>query len=630
MLPASWSAIQLKDERTDHTDPCPYSEVLAAESVSCLNKALCHLKDIWEEIGIPEEQRLQRTNVVKNHIKNLLEMMVKEEESLKKRIVSSIQICRTEMEKLCLELQLPVFQEEEGISMLQQEKNIRTQVEALAKERARRMQQLKDLLEQDQDLCDILCSMPYGIAPDSVPSPEQLENFHQHINNQSTEKAKRYAEFMDLKKQITLHMEELDHIPETSFEKDVVCEDEDSFCLSRDNITALKLLLCQLDERKVENQAKCETHREKIQQLWDRLQVPQEERSVFNEHMVMSKKRNLEALQAEVQRLEELKLLNIRNVTDAIRSEIAVFWEKCFFSIDQRQAFAPYFSEDFTEELLVQHDAEIQRLKQHYEDHKELFDGVQQWEESWKLFQELEKKATDPTRFTNRGGNLLKEEKQRSDLHKNLPKLEKKLKAQIDAWESEQSREFLVNGQKFLQYVEEQWELHRIEKEKEKQERHLKKSKQTEEDMLYGTAVRTPTKRRFLGTTTPNKSRKLFNSTSSMSSATSNSTMRSVYGGTICRSPVPRPPLSANKCPAPRTPGSGKPPHPRLQGCNKENEAQLKGTPVSGALLTPASPQRNFSMASVASTYSEFVRDLSKASNTKIQHGIMNSTTTNH
>lgn len=28
-----------------------------------------------------------------------------------------------------------------------------------------------------------------------------------------------------------------------------------------------------------------------------------------------------------------------------------------------------------------------------------------------------------------------------------------------------------MNGQKFLQYVEEQWELHRIEKEKEKQER---------------------------------------------------------------------------------------------------------------------------------------------------------------
>ncbi|KAM7424649.1 hypothetical protein PAMA_000821 [Pampus argenteus] len=603
------------------------SEVLAAEAVSCLNKALCHLKDIWEEIGIPEDQRLQRTNVVKNHIKGLLDMMIKEEESLKKRVISSIQTCRTEMEKLCLELQLSVFEEEVGISMLQQEKNIRTQVEVLIKEKAQRMQQLKTLLEQDQDLCDILCSMPYGISADSVPSPEQLETFRQHISAQNAEKARRYAEFMDVKKQIILYMEQLDHIPETSFEKDVVCEDEDSFCLSRDNITSLKLLLCQLEERKAENEATCEAHREKIQQLWDRLQVPQEERGAFNEHMVTSRKRNLEALQAEVQRLEELKLLNIRNFTDATRSEIAVFWEKCFLSTEQRQAFSPYFSEDFTEELLGLHEAEIQRLKLHYEDHKELFDGVNQWEESWRLFLELEKKATDPTRFANRGGNLLKEEKQRSELHKSLPKLEKKLKAQIEAWESEQGREFFVNGQKFLQYVEEQWELHRIEKEMEKQERQLKKSKQTEEDMLYGTAVRTPTKRRFLGTTTPNKSRKMGNTTSSISSATSNSTMRSVYGGTVCRSPVPRPPLSANKASAARTPG--KPPHPRLQGCNKENEAQLKGTPVSGALLTPTSQPCNFSITSVASTYSEFVRDLSKTSNAKIQHDVLNSTSTN-
>uniref|UniRef100_A0A3Q3GVB3 Protein regulator of cytokinesis 1b n=1 Tax=Labrus bergylta TaxID=56723 RepID=A0A3Q3GVB3_9LABR len=566
------------------------SEVLAAESVSCLNKALIHLKDIWEEIGIPEDQRLQRTNVVKNHIKNLLEMMVKEEESLKNRLMSSIETCRAEMEKLCLELQLPLFEEESGISMLQQEKNIRTQVDALTKEKTQRMQQLKLLLDQDQDLCDILCSMSYGIAPDSVPSPEQLENFRQHIANQNEEKTRRYAEFTDIKRQIILHMEQLDHIPETSFEKDVVCEDEDSFCLSRDNITSLKLLLCQLEERKAENEAMCESHREKIQQLWDRLQVPQEEREAFNEHMVTSRKRNLEALRAEVQRLEELKLLNIRNVTEAIRSEIAVFWDRCFLSIDQRQDFAPYFSEDFTEELLSVHDAEIQRLKRHYEDHRELFDGVHQWEDSWRLFLELEKKATDPTRFANRGGNLLKEEKQRSELHKSLPKLEKKLKAEIDVWESEQGQEFLVSGQKFLQYVEEQWELHRIEKEKEKQERHLKKSKQTEVDMLYGTAVRTPTKRRFLGTTTPNKTRKV---------------------------------------PAVRTPGSSRPPNPRLQGCNKENEVRSKGTPLSGGLLNSASPQPNFSITSVASTYSEFVRDLSKASNTKIQHDVLNSTSTN-
>lgn len=51
---------------------------------------------------------------------------------------------------------------------------------------------------------------------------------------------------MALKKQIILHMGELDHVPETSFEKDVVCEDEEAFCLSRENITSLKLLICQV------------------------------------------------------------------------------------------------------------------------------------------------------------------------------------------------------------------------------------------------------------------------------------------------------------------------------------------------------------------------------------------------
>lgn len=37
-------------------------------------------------------------------------MMIQEEESLKKRLIISIQTCKTEMEKLYLELQLPVFE----------------------------------------------------------------------------------------------------------------------------------------------------------------------------------------------------------------------------------------------------------------------------------------------------------------------------------------------------------------------------------------------------------------------------------------------------------------------------------------------------------------------------------------
>lgn len=44
-------------------------------------------------------------------------------------------------------------------------------------------------------------------------------------------------------------MDDLEQQPDSSFEMDVMCEDEEAFCLSDDNIAALKLLLGQVIER---------------------------------------------------------------------------------------------------------------------------------------------------------------------------------------------------------------------------------------------------------------------------------------------------------------------------------------------------------------------------------------------
>lgn len=42
--------------------------------------------------------------------------------------------------------------------------------------------------------------------------------------------------------------------------------------------------------------------------------------------------------------------------------------------------------------MLQLHDAEIVQLRNYYEVHKELFEGVRKWEESWRLFLEFERK----------------------------------------------------------------------------------------------------------------------------------------------------------------------------------------------------------------------------------------------
>ncbi|XP_027544381.1 protein regulator of cytokinesis 1 isoform X2 [Neopelma chrysocephalum] len=602
------------------------SEVLAAEAASCLNRAMAALRDIWEEIGIPEEQRLERTDVVKQHIKSLLDMMVAEEQSLKERLLKSIAMCRKELDALCSELQLGPFETEEESTILQMEKNLRTRVEELQRQKQDRKQELKALQEQDRDLCDILCTALFSIDSSAVPSLEDLDCYRRHVASLNTLKEQRREEFVSNKRQIILLMEELDHTPDTSFERDVVCENEEEFCLSKDNIVALQNLLQQLEARRALNEAVCAELRSRIVALWERLQIPQEERETSAVHVDGCRAKTRRALQLEVDHLEELKLQNMKSVIQAIRAELADYWDKCFYSQEQREGFGPFYDEDYTETLLELHDHEVGKIKSYYETHKDLFEAVQKWEENWKLFLELERKATDPSRFTNRGGNLLKEEKQRAKLQKTLSRLQEELERKVEAWEQEFKEPFLVKGQQFMEYVSEQWQLYRLEKEKEKQERHLKKSRQIETEMLYGSTPRTPIKRRGLSPHTPAK----FHGTS-ITSTTPNSTVRSAFGGTISHSPTSRLPPSGKKFGRARTPSraAAKPPRPRLRQWNKENVSQLDGTTLSGGCTPTAPAQRNHSVSSVASTYSEFVRELSKASSSESTSRILNSTTTN-
>ncbi|KAF4792583.1 Protein regulator of cytokinesis 1 [Turdus rufiventris] len=520
------------------------SEVVAAEAVTCLNRAMAALRNIWEEIGISEEQRLERTDTVRKHIETLLDMMVAEEENLKERLLKSIALCRKELDRLCKELQLGPFEMEET-TILQTEKNLRTCVTALQKQKQDRKQELKALQEQDRSLSGILCTPLFSIDTNSVPSLDDLDRYRRHVASLNTLKEQRQEEFVNNKHQIILLMEELDHTPDTSFERDVVCEDEKVFCLSKDNIMALQKLLQQLEARRALNEAACTELRTRIIALWERLQIPEEERESSAVHQSWSRVKTLRALQQEVDRLEELKLQNLKSVIQAIRTELADYWDKCFYSQEQRDNFSPFYDEDYTETLLEQHDAEVGKIKTYYETHKDLFEAVQKWEENWKLFLELERKAADPSRFTNRGGNLLKEEKQRAKLQKTLSKLQEELERKIQAWEQEFKGSFLVKGQQFMEYVSEQWQFYHLEKEKEKQERHLKKSREMEAEMLYGSAPRTPIKRRMLSPHAPAKVSKLHGTFNA--STTPNTTVRMAFGGPICHSPTSRLPPSGKK-----------------------------------------------------------------------------------
>ncbi|XP_072474823.1 protein regulator of cytokinesis 1-like isoform X2 [Notamacropus eugenii] len=557
------------------------SEVLAVESMAYLYKALSFLQDLFEAMGIPEDQRLARTEVVKS----LLDMIIAEEEDRKWMLLESIASHRKQLDSLCFELKVEHFQEEEGLTMLQLEKDLRIQLEVRLKQKEDRRHELKRLQEQDRAFCEVLHTTPYSTDRDSVPSLEELDQFRCYLATLAETKECRQEELNRTKRQILFLMEELDYTPDTSVEKDVLCEDEDAADLSLEKLAALRDLLHQLEVLRAENEIVCEELHSQIQKLWDKLQVPYEEREVLATLMTGSILKRRKALQSEADRLGELKIQSLKKVIESVRDELALYWEKCFYSQEQREAFGAYYDEDYSETLLQLHDAEVVQLKRYYEVHRELFEGIQKWEEHWKHFLEFERKASDPSRFTNRGGNLLKEEKARGKLQRTFLKLEEELKAQIELWEQEYSKDFVVNGQKFMDYVMEQREMHRLEKEKAKQERHLKKSQQIEDEMFYGSTPRIPSKRESLGSKIAGKVLKSSWNIGSLGQKTLNTSQR-----------------------------------------EHNKTMDLDDSILSDGYPQPALLQENFRIHSVASTYSEFVQEFLEASKSDDNSGTFNST----
>lgn len=60
-------------------------------------------------------------------------------------------------------------------------------------------------------------------------------------------------------------------------------------------------------------------------------------------------------------------------------------------------------------------------------------------------------------RFSNRGGQLLKDQALKKQLKKELPRIEKELKAVLAQWEEDHERFFMVQDSRYLDTIQLQW-----------------------------------------------------------------------------------------------------------------------------------------------------------------------------
>ncbi|KAG0311808.1 hypothetical protein BGZ97_011626 [Linnemannia gamsii] len=210
-----------------------------------------------------------------------------------------------------------------------------------------------------------------------------------------------------------------------------------------------------------------------VTRLWDKLRIDEDEREKFlAEHKNLCVE-TIRTFKEELTRLEELRVQKVQDFIRMERDEIIELWMQLRYSYEQQESFTPFFEDTFTEEVLTAHEEEVARLKQEREEAAHVLEIVARYEARLHAIEELEKSTHSADRFNTRGdpGRLLREEKERKQNARELPRLEAELTEALTRWQEEKGRPFLVYGEIYIENMKTAAKLAREGKENEKRNR---------------------------------------------------------------------------------------------------------------------------------------------------------------
>lgn len=195
-----------------------------------------------------------------------------------------------------------------------------------------------------------------------------------------------------------------------------------------------------------------------IEDLWERLSVDPSEQKHFLASNRGCGLRTINEFEDELSRLNELKRQNLHVFVEEARIKLQELWDALYFSEEEMLEFTPAFSDVCSDALLSAHEAEISRLESLKEQRLPILSKIDRHRELIKERTELQQSSQDASRLMGRGqkgekrdpGKLLREEKMRKRIAKELPKVEADLQATLEAYENEWGRPFLVHGERYL------------------------------------------------------------------------------------------------------------------------------------------------------------------------------------
>ena len=230
--------------------------------------------------------------------------------------------------------------------------------------------------------------------------------------------------------------------------------------LHSDDLARLKTKRDKLVEDKRAREKRIKDLRTQIEQLYERLAVNEAEQKQFFSANRGCGMRTINEFEDELGRLNELKRQNLGLFVEETRIRLQELWDSLYFSEEEMLEFTPAFSDVYSDALLSAHESEIERLTALKDQRAPVLAMIDEHRSLVSEREELAASSQDASRLIAKKGErrdptrLLREEKMRKRIQRELPKVEARLKKTLIDWEDEYGRPFLVLGRSYLDEIE--------------------------------------------------------------------------------------------------------------------------------------------------------------------------------
>ena len=228
--------------------------------------------------------------------------------------------------------------------------------------------------------------------------------------------------------------------------------------LHEEDIARLRAKRDKLADEKKNREKRLQDLKSTVEALWEKLGIEAAERKKFLNANRGCGVRQINEFEDELARLNELKRQNLHLFVEDARYKLQELWDGLYFSEEEMLDFTPAFSDVYSDALLEAHEQEIQRLEALKEQRAPTLALIEQHRSLVKDRDDLQASSQDASRLMGRGQKgekrdptrLLREEKMRKRIAKDLPKIAVNLRKVLEQWEDEYGRPFLVHGESYL------------------------------------------------------------------------------------------------------------------------------------------------------------------------------------